>query len=261
MGRELARRFSRVPARHDLPSPTYQLPNLSGERILVWYRQWERCTDSVRIGDGSTDVLGSVDGERLRQMRPPYVAFKTFDQFLRRAAAEEVPPRVDSNLLVRWKIAGGNESALITSLKSLGLIDADGRPAQDYHDIRLSLPRRQTSLRRCAKRAYAGLDGAIEKEITTDHLHDYFIASRGLLGQMLDKATRFYRNFEEMLAASARQSGAEGAPSRAAPASPISGEGRLALNVTVEIPFNASEAELIALFERVQRAWRQASNN
>lgn len=212
-------------------------------------------------------MFGEPDDERLRQVRPPYVAFKAFDDFLSRAAREEVPARIDAALLARWQIAPGNESALITSLKSLGLIVADGRPTEDYRDVQLSPPRRQTALRRCAKRAYPGLDTAIGATIDADQLYDYFVAQRGLLGQMVEKASRFYRRFVEML-------GVDSGPASGSPARQPSGhgahprgagltrgdaaEGPL-LNVTVQIPSGASEAELIELFERIQRAWRKAN--
>src|SRR5713226_2325554 len=52
---------------------------------------------------------------------PPYAAFVAFEAFLQRAADEPVPPAVDKPLLVAWEIAAGNESALLTSLRSLGI--------------------------------------------------------------------------------------------------------------------------------------------
>ncbi len=184
------------------------------------------------------------------------MAYKTFEQFLRRAATEEVPPRIDAACLGRWKIAGGNESALVTSLKSLELIDAEGRPTAEYREIRLSAPRRQASLRRCARAAYAGLDGAVDGVVDEDRLRDYFKEERGLLGQMVDKATRFYRHLEAALISRGdapdqpRIAGpAVSEPQSARPSGPM---------VSVQVPFGASEAELADFFRRLMRAWRQA---
>src|SRR5262249_36592316 len=127
------------------------------------------------------------------QMTPPYAAFAAFEELVQRAANEDVPARVDKPLLVAWGIAAGNESGLLTSLRSLGLIDADGRPTDDGGELRLGRPRRQAALVRCLRRAYPGLTASDGSEIDDDQLHDYFVAERGLTGQMVDKAMRFYR--------------------------------------------------------------------
>src|SRR5438874_99997 len=127
-----------------------------------------------------------------RRLIPPYSSFVAFESLLRRAGSEGVPPHIDKALLVEWGIAAGNESGLITTLKSLGIIDEEGRPTELYREIRLSQPRRAAALRRASDLAYPGL--TVEREPPDeDQLHDYFIEERGLTGQMVDKAMRFYR--------------------------------------------------------------------
>lgn len=201
-----------------------------------------------------------ADDQRLRYQRPPYVAFTAFEQFLRTASSEEIPPRVDAACLGRWGVAGGNESALVTSLKALGLIDAEARPTSDYGEVRLSIPRRNTSLRQCARRAYAGLPGPIANPIDGDRLRDYFIASRGLRGQMVDKAVRFYRQLEVMLSngqPTVDPEESSGNKARELKAFVVDTPG---LHVCVQIPFDANEADLVSFFKRLKRAWDQAGD-
>jgi hypothetical protein len=236
---------------------------------------------------------------------PPYAAYATFESFIERAAHEEVPPRVDKALLVGWEIARGNESGLLTTLKVLGVIDEAGEPTPDYRELRLSPPRRRAALQRCLQRAYSGLlaEGATHPA-TSDALHDYLVGVRGLRGQMLDKAKRFYRQLVQAangaadLPATDRETTPRPPPSpapvarrgrtrRPAPeqssrppttlpvgtvppfspvghpavAASVPGAGTYGLTLVVEVPLDADEAALTALFRRVRRAWSAAGES
>ncbi len=201
--------------------------------------------------------------------RPQYVAFKAMEQFLQRAHDDVIPTSVDAALLKRWGVAAGNESALITSLKALGLIDAAGRPTRDYDDIRLSPPRRLEALRRGALRAYRDLDGAFDVPIHDDQLYDYFVGKRGLRGQMVDKAIRFYRHLERLLRAESqpREPASmaspapriEAAPPLATvPLAPARSSEALSLSLVVQLPLDVDEHDLTEFFGRVCRAWQKA---
>jgi len=225
-------------------------------------------------------------------VRPPYVAYAAFEALLKRAAAEPIPPRIDKALLAQWDIAAGNESAMLTSLRSLGLVGDDGTPSEDYRELRLSPPRRVLALRRAIARAYPGLGDRDELPLDPNWLRDYLVADRGLSGQMVDKATRFYRHLVEAVrvapslpAPSVKEPGAT-APSGTGKAVvptgegtvlpgregelPVAGTGRrrasrfrragggqadVILTVHVDVPFGASEEELRGFFQRVRRAW------
>lgn len=128
---------------------------------------------------------------------PPYAAWSYFESLIQRAGREDVPARVDKALLREWGIAAGNESSLVTSLRSLGLVDRRGRPTPDFRALRLSPPRRREALQRSFERAYPGLPYDLEPPISPDELHDYFVDERGLTGQMVEKAMRFYRRLAE----------------------------------------------------------------
>lgn len=201
--------------------------------------------------------------------RPPYVAFKTFEQFLERVHNEPIPVNVDASLLKRWGIAAGNESALITSLKALGLIDSDGQPTSDFEEIRLSPQRRLAALRRAAQRAYSDLDGAFDASIQDDQLYDYFVGKRGLRGQMVEKSIRFYRHLEQLLRAERLSnqptSRASTVPrtETTVPFATVSGASArsaeaLSVSLVVQLPFDADERQLAEFFGRVWRAWQAA---
>src|SRR5262249_37667611 len=177
------------------------------------------------------------------------------------------------------------------SLRSLGLIDADGRPTDDYGELRLSRPRRQAALVRCLRRAHPGLPASDGSEIGDDHLPHHFVAEHGLTRQKVGKALRLYPPLAAAtgpaaapdregsrpisprpagqrpslgLGASAQSSASPrevestmellvGAPSSIQP-----GEVQPGLTVVVQVPIDATEEQLVQLFRRVRRAWEKA---
>jgi hypothetical protein len=197
---------------------------------------------------------------------------------------------VDKALLLVWRIATGNESGLLTTLKTLGLIDEEGSPTDLYREMRLSTPRRVAALGRAVDFAYPGLAPAGVR-VDDNQLFDYFIEERGLTGQMVEKAIRFYRQLLDaaqqdltpgdaddsksgspvVRSRRARQPtsstplakppAAELAPILLTPALPVPSP---ALNppprdpqlaVVVQIDPTSTEDELAELFQKVRRAW------
>jgi hypothetical protein len=226
---------------------------------------------------------------------PPYAAYVSFDALIRRAADEGVPIAIDKSLLVSWGIATGNESGVLTSLRALGLTDDAGHPTELYREIRLSPSRRIPALQRCIEFAYPGLSFE-GRAIDNDRLHDYFVEERGLTGQMVSKAMRFYR---QIVAATTDEGSS---PERSASATPVAkrpppsppverttiprqstvatrapGKSRSvrvgrpertpkgrtaaepAISVQVTITPDIDEEALVALFRRVRRAWSRSS--
>jgi hypothetical protein len=237
----------------------------------------------------------SVEGRERngRRQVPPYASFVAFEAFLRRAASESVPLQIDKPLLVSWGIAAGNESGLLTTLKALAVVDADGRPNELLRELRLSQPRRIAALRRAAELAYPGLP-AVGRPIDDNQLYDYFVERRGLTGQMVDKAIRFYRQLADAVARDRFPSDTEPArqpsltrsgttrtapvplpfnrpPAGSAAAQPspatIGGQpaswrnAEIPLTLVLQISPTATEDELADLFRRVRRAWRRSDEN
>lgn len=200
---------------------------------------------------------GSTAG---RRPRPPYVSYSSFAAFLDRAAREDVPTRVDASLLARWGVAVGNESAMLTSLRALGVIEEDGRPTRDYAELRLGSSRRVAALRRCARRAYPELSGVPDATIQRHRLEEYFLEQRGLAGQMVSKAVRFYCRLAETIRQAAASTPDTAAPPSATSllAGPETAVGAPNLTISLSIPFGVSESDLSDFFRRVRRAWAQA---
>jgi hypothetical protein len=179
----------------------------------------------------------------------------------------------------------------LTTLRALGFIDAEGRPTEAYRNLRLSLPRRRAALRDSLIAAYPGLPGPDEPPPSDDDLHDYFVDQRGLAGQMVQKAMRFYRQLSALArgaageqpirsrpAASRRaMAGPGGIPRRRAQAPELvvpSAQSRpsgasprethpitASLTVQLQVPFDVGEAELETLFRRIRRAWEKAGSD
>ncbi|MGH2460466.1 MAG: DUF5343 domain-containing protein [Chloroflexota bacterium] len=205
----------------------------------------------------------------LPRERPPYATVEAFEGFLLRAADEAIPVRIDSLLLSRWKIAKGNESAMRTTLKALGLIDDDGRPTSDYRDLALSPSVRRAALRRGAKRAYPGIAEPGAAQLARDHLHDYFVGQRGLRGQMVDKAITFYRGLAKLISMGeagesdldrGRRTEASIDPAApgvvtAARSLPSSG---VTFALTISFPAEIGEDKLVEFLRQVRDAWRKA---
>jgi hypothetical protein len=229
-------------------------------------------------------MMASVDvRERSRRQVPPYASFLAFESFVRRAGSEGLPLQVDKSLLIDWGIATGNESGVLTTLRGLGIIDAEGRPSELYREMRLSQPRRVAAFRRAAEHAYPGLTSAGEK-LDENQLYDYFVEERGLTGQMVDKAIRFYRQLVDALgrdlapleAEPAQRAGASSRPTANRPASVTAPPARqiralpvpavattprpeaLQLSLVVQVSPNATEEELTNLFLRLRRAWHRS---
>ncbi len=230
------------------------------------------------------EIAASTPTRRQDSNTPPYTAYGTFEAFTHRAASEPVPPQIDKSLLVAWGIAAGNESSLLTSLRSLGFLDDSGHPTELYQQIRLSPPRRAAALQRSLERAYPGLSSDPNATIDANELHDYFVGQRGLTGQMVEKAIRFYRQ----LKIAAASGGSEPPAPRVAPArnrqpsqmrleaielpppQPTArrprarpGLGRRpsvppAISIQVQVPVDVSESDLVDLFGRIQSAWAKS---
>ena len=229
-------------------------------------------------------------------LTPPYAAFVAFEALLQKAAREPIPAAFDKPLLIDWGIAIGNESAMLTTLRSLALIDENGRPTELYSALQLSPPRRLAAMRRGSELAYPGLARPDGGELDDNTLHDYFVEKRGLRGQMVEKAKRFYRQLMAAIEAPSAPISTRVAPPENAgrarhpamrldrvatvAAEPVpaprakrphrrrrgpqvgsSGSGNAGLTILIQLPYDAAEADLTEFFRRVRRAWDRASKD
>jgi hypothetical protein len=87
---------------------------------------------------------------------PPYVPYRTFRNFLE-ILREGIPARIDRSV---WgeRFSGSNGTQLMTGLKALGLVDDEGRPAEDLERlVRLEGDRRREVWGAILRRRYAPL--------------------------------------------------------------------------------------------------------
>jgi len=87
---------------------------------------------------------------------PPYVPYRTFRNFLE-ILLEGIPARIDRSV---WgeRFSGSNGTQLMTGLKALGLVDDQGRPAEDLERlVRLDGDRRREVWAAMLRRRYAPL--------------------------------------------------------------------------------------------------------
>ena len=68
-----------------------------------------------------------------RVLNPPYVAYRTFRTFME-SLAVSMPDRIDRSVFDS-KFSGTATSQIISALRALGLIDADGRPSEALHEL------------------------------------------------------------------------------------------------------------------------------
>lgn len=68
-----------------------------------------------------------------KSVPPAYTSYKSFKNFISGLREAGVPSRIDRSVLK--KMSGSEQSAMIGSLRWLGLIEADGTPTADLHSI------------------------------------------------------------------------------------------------------------------------------
>lgn len=122
---------------------------------------------------------------------PPYIAFSTFLSFIKGLAKTGVPSRIDKSLL--RNMSGGNQSALLASLKWFDLIDVAGA-----HGDRLDLLVKAGDsagevLRSMLPDAYHFMsDGSIDLARATGAQIEEKFRSYGLSGSTIIKAMAFF---------------------------------------------------------------------
>jgi len=68
-----------------------------------------------------------------KKMVPPYLAYKTFKNFLEGLRANGVPMRVDRSVMS--SLSGAAQSSLMLTMKYFGLVSANGLPDDRLHQL------------------------------------------------------------------------------------------------------------------------------
>ncbi len=87
----------------------------------------------------------------------PYVPVTTFRTFLERIRWVTTPKKVDKKLLDDYGIPPKNQSALLSALKFLGLIDDNGTPTSDFRRLQSSGTEFRNGLEEIVRKSYANL--------------------------------------------------------------------------------------------------------
>lgn len=95
--------------------------------------------------------------ESTKTYNPPYIATKLWVEFFKKMQTVTRPTTLDADELKEYGLAKGQEPALISGLKFLGLLDASGKTADDFKTIQISGEQFKENLGHILSRAYADL--------------------------------------------------------------------------------------------------------
>lgn len=126
------------------------------------------------------------------QRTAPYVSFGALRKLLDRMADEHgAPGRVDRSYLPG--MSGGYQSQLLSSLRSLGLIDTDGTPSTDLKTIVSDLDTEFPAfMQRTVEMLYPEAVALARSNGSQGQLEESFRSVFGFSGSTLESAIRFY---------------------------------------------------------------------
>lgn len=133
-----------------------------------------------------------ADAGEEKKSIPPYVAYKTFSNFLDRLKVG-IPSRIDRGLLATY--SGGIQAQLLSTLKSLDLTTPNGLPTEKLKNlVNSDGADKAKRLNEIIKAAYSFLFRAdIDlASITYSHLEDEFKTGGGVSGGTIPKCIAFF---------------------------------------------------------------------
>jgi hypothetical protein len=122
---------------------------------------------------------------------PPYIAFSTFLSFIKGLQKDGIPSRIDKSLL--RNMSGGNQSALLATLKWFDLIDDVGHHGTPLEYFVAAADDSGAILREMLATAYKFMnDGSIDLERATGAQVEEKFRAYGLTGSTVVKAMAFF---------------------------------------------------------------------
>ncbi|MBN2019958.1 MAG: DUF5343 domain-containing protein [Sedimentisphaerales bacterium] len=122
----------------------------------------------------------------------PYVSYPAFKAFIAHLNDAVTPDQIDYTMMPRT-MSGAVRAAVISALKSLGLIDAQGNTSQklkDLADAYNDTNKWPEALKKNVLSAYAGIVGDIDlKSVTRKQVDDLFLDATP---EMKEKCIRFF---------------------------------------------------------------------
>lgn len=125
------------------------------------------------------------------KIKPPYLSYTTFANFLASVKAGVVPSRIDKSFMPGQ--SGTTQSYLISALKFFGLIDDKGTPQPDLHAlIDTEGDERKAVLKRLILASYKPIISGLDLErATLGQLHEKF-TQQDLNGETVRKCHSFF---------------------------------------------------------------------
>jgi hypothetical protein len=134
--------------------------------------------------------------ENITESKPPYVAYKTFANFIKSLRASGIPDRIDRSVFPG--MSGAAQSFLLASLRYLGLIGNDGSPTASLKDLVENQQNEKAVLSKAVKEKYKFLfagDFNINSA-TAAQLSEKF-KEQGVNGSTIVKAVSFFTSLCE----------------------------------------------------------------
>lgn len=139
----------------------------------------------------NTNSTVRIPGEA-KKLAPPYIAHRTFLNFLERLKAQGIPTRIDRSVVP--SLSGGMQVHLFTTLKYLRLMSPNGIPTETLRKLVSSEgEERQAKFKDILVASYPFLfkDEVNLKGITAQELRELF-GKEGLSGGTIPKAINFF---------------------------------------------------------------------
>ena len=123
---------------------------------------------------------------------PPYVAYRTFRNFLVQIEKQGLPGRIDRSVLSHK--SGSVQSQLLLALRFLGLIHKSGNPTEDLKRLLTGIQReRMAHFRSLLERSYPFVFGSgFDIETATSEQAEELFARTGASGETLRRCVSFF---------------------------------------------------------------------
>jgi hypothetical protein len=136
-----------------------------------------------------TDMSETPSATESATAAPPYISFRTLLNLIERMADEGVPPRIDRSFLSG--LSGGYQTQVLAALRSLGLMDDDGKVKPRLLTLVGQPDQRPALIAEIVRERYPEAVALGEEKATQGQLEDQF-KRYGITGTTLRKAIAFY---------------------------------------------------------------------
>jgi hypothetical protein len=134
--------------------------------------------------------------ENISKSKPPYVAYKTFTNFIASLRASGIPDRIDRSVFPG--MSGAAQSFLLAALRYLGLISDEGTPTALLKDLRDNPQNEKAALSKVIKEKYSFIfGGGFNIASATDAQLTEKFKEQGLNGSTIVKAVSFFTSLCE----------------------------------------------------------------